>query len=140
MGHQYISVSYRPRYRPSRDLYKDSMLISLPPRKLTGLCQQTTPDRDSMTPRKLTGLCQQTTPDRDSMTPRKLTRLCQQTTSDSMTPRKLTGLFQQTLSDIDSITNVSCLSNQTSTKTSKWGKNIHLIKVIYEYQHINAQR
>ena len=84
MGHQYISRSYRPCYRPSRELYKDSMLISPPLRKLTGLCQQTTSDPDSMTPRKLTGLCQQTT------------------------------------SNPDRMTNVSCLSNQISIKTSKW--------------------
>ena len=84
MGHQYISASYRPRYRPSRDLYKDSMLISPPPRKLIGLCQQTTSDPDSTTPSKLTELCQQTT------------------------------------SNPDRMTNVSCLSEQTSTKISKW--------------------
>ena len=68
MGHQYISASYRPRYRPSRDLYKDSMLISPPPRKLTGLCQQATSDPDSMTPSELAGLGQQTTSYPDRMT------------------------------------------------------------------------
>ena len=78
MGHHNISASYRPRYRPSRDLYKDSMLISPPPRKLTGLCQQTTSDPDSMTPSKLAGLCQQTTSNPDRMT-NNVSRLSKQT-------------------------------------------------------------